>query len=128
MLYLVSSLIKTHNTKEAEMAKTIKKLKVGVRVRKEKTVQKEKLPSRETARLPVLLQGFKDKEVKLDKEVNLETLKIGGKLFGDLISSRAVIGRTTRKGLALAGIYCKAVKVLPNNKQLWSSVIFTRKK
>jgi len=109
------------------MEKTVKKLAVRSKA-KDKTVQKISLPVRDNSRLVVLSQGFKSKEIKMDKAVDLDTLRIKGKLFSDLVSSRAVIGTTTRKGLALQGITCKAVKVLPNNKKLWSSVIFTRKK
>ena len=111
------------------MEKTKKKVVVKVKaVVKDKSVQKMQLPTRDTSRLVVLGQGFKSKEIKMDKAVDLSTLKIGGKLFSDIISSRPCIGNTTRAGLALQGITCKAVEVMPKNKKLWTVVIFTRKK
>ena len=107
------------------MTKLKREIRLKQKVRKDKVVSKVSLPVRSYSRLIVLLNGFKSKQIKLGKEIKLAQLKIGGKLFGDLVSSRAVIGSTTRKGLLKAGIRAVAIKKL-DNQNLWSVVKFER--
>jgi hypothetical protein len=94
---------------------------------KDKVKSKITLPVATYSRLQVLLDAFKSKSIKMDKTIELAKLKIGKKLFGEIISSRPVIGSTTRKGLAVAGITCEAITKLPN-KNLWSVVKFHKGK
>ena len=100
------------------MLKTIKKLAVRSKG-KDKAVSK--LPSRAYARLVVILNGLKAKSIPMNKVIDLAKLRINGKAFSDLISSRPAIGITTRQGLRKAGFVCECVKALPN-KKLWTSI------
>ena len=116
------------------MNKTIvKKSKASMKIKKEISQNKVKLPQADNARLTVLSIGVKEDSSLLNRELNLETLtfKKGtykGKRFADLISSRACIGITTRKGMKLKGYEIKAVKVVPSNTRLYSSIIISKVK
>lgn len=105
------------------MRKVKKSVKGQVKVRvADKTKSKVVLPQKDTARLVVLLNGIKAKQVKLNQVVDLAKLRLGGKLFQDLISSRPLIGTTTRSGLKKAGYAVECVKAHPENKKLWAVI------
>jgi len=82
----------------------------------EKTKVKAKLPSRAYSRLVVLQEALAKHKVPFDKDVDLSTLKIDGQKFEDLISSRPLIGSTTKKGLLAAGIKCIPIKMTTSNR------------
>lgn len=77
---------------------------------------KGKLPERGYSRLVVLREALMKKKIPFDKDIDLSTLKIDEQKFEDLISSRPLIGSTTRKGLLAAGIKCVPVKLASSNR------------
>ena len=108
------------------MSKTQTTKKVRVRVR-EKTVGKQ-FPTSRSARLTVLLNGFKKHAIKLGVAIDLNKLKIDGKPFASLTLRKktSAIGPTTRGGLLkYAKIACKMVSCL-KNKNLWNKVVFSK--
>lgn len=105
--------------------KTKKMIKKSVKVQ-EKTSKKMSFPIRDYSRTAVLLDGLKTKKIPLNREINLSTLKINGKLFQDVISSRPLIGTTTRAALKAQGYKVEAVKVHPDNKKLYSVIKITK--
>ena len=100
-----------------------KQVKVAV---KDKTKSKIVLPKRDYARAVVLLNGLKSKQVKLGQVVDLSKLKLGGKMFADLVSSRPLIGTTTRAALKQAGFKVECIKAHADNKKLWAVIRITR--
>ena len=104
----------------------IKKVLKVRKVMKVKEVTKVKFPVRDYSRLAVLLEALKSKALPLGKEVNLATLRIKGKLFSEIISSRPFIGVTTRAGLRAEGFKVEGIKVNPDNKKLYSVIKVTK--
>ena len=125
---LISDILIIENTKcrkEVSRMKTRTSRKLKVRERKvaEKAI-KVRLPFKPYARLTVLGSGLDKHQIPLNKVVDLSKLKVGGKSFEDLISSRPLIGSTTVKGLKKKHYACEAIKKTPSGRI--SVVRFTR--
>jgi hypothetical protein len=112
------------------MIKNKTKIRKVIKGRVEKT--KKKLKSFYTAirsgsRFPILAEGFKSKSIPMNKEIDLGKLRIKGKLFSDLSSSKPYIGRDTIKSLeSVLKIKTLIVKRKEGNPKLASVVKFTK--
>jgi hypothetical protein len=109
-----------------KIKKVIKKVLKG----KEKTKVKKisfYTAVRNGSRFPILAEGFKNKSIPLNKVIDLSKLKIKGKLFSDVSSSKPYIGRDTMKSLEkVCRIKTEVIKRKEGNTKLASVVKFSK--
>lgn len=90
--------------------------KVLKRVKVEEKTHLKGLPYKPFSRLVVLKEALENNLLPLGKEIDLSKTKIQGRLFEELISSRPLIGNSTRKGLLQAGYKCIPIKLTSSNR------------